>query len=105
MFNKQAAEIFEKRVLDNKNISALIDTRTFLNGKKYQPIKYAKTLLGQPQYPAIADGIIQLQASGFTSVANTYDPYTSCMIITSDVSLTVNYTGAEMKQDFPDYIN
>lgn len=104
MFNKQAAEIFEKRVLDNKNISALIDTRTFLHGKKYQLIKYAKTLLGQPQYPAIADGIIQLQASGFTSVAN-YDPYTSCMIIPSDVSLTVNYTEEEIKQDFPDYID
>lgn len=105
MFNKQSAEIFEKRVLANKNISVLIVSETFLNAKKYQLIKYAKTLLGQPQYPAIADGVIQLQASGFTSVANTYDPFTSCMIITSDVSLVVNYTEAQMKQDFPDYID
>lgn len=103
MFNKQASDIFEKRVLENKNISVLAVTEAKLNGRKYQIVKTAKTLLGQPQYPTIADGVIQLQASGFTSVANTYDPYTSLMIITSDYKLEENYSDDEIKEDFPEY--
>lgn len=104
MFNEQSKSIFEKRVLEGKNISVMIHTRGFTGGKRYDLIKSAKTLLGQPQFPTIADGVIQLQASGFTAVANIYDPFTSMFIMTSDRKLDVTYTEDEIKSDFPDYI-
>lgn len=103
IFNEESKSIFEKRVIENKNISLIIASETYSSGVKYQMIKYSKTLLGQPQYPSIADGVIAFQASGFTSVANSYDPYTSTVIVTGDVLLEANYDEDQMKKDFPEY--
>lgn len=105
MFNEETKEIFQDRVNNNKNISLMIETSTMKNGKEYKIIKSTKTLLGQPQYPSIADGVISLQASGFTSKASIYDPYTTLMIITSDINIGVNYTKEEIVKDFSGYTN
>jgi len=105
IFNEETKEIFQDRVNNNKNISLMIETSTMKNAKEYKIIKSTKTLLGQPQYPSIADGVISLQASGFTSKASVYDPYTTLMIITSDINIGVNYTKEEIVKDFSGYTN
>lgn len=104
MFNEQSRNIFEKYVNEGKNISVMLDTNAIKNAKNYKIIKSSKTLLGQPQYPEIADGVIQLNASGFTAVASVSDPYTSLMIITSDKELGISYTKEQIEKDFPAYI-
>lgn len=104
IFNEQSREIFERRVLENKNISVMCLSEAFLSGRKYQIIKYSKTLLGKPQYPTIADGVINLEASAFTTCANNYDPFTSTMIITSDIMLDINYSKEDIKKDYIDWL-
>ena len=92
-------------MINAKNISLLLDTNVVKNGKEYKFIKSAKTLLGQPQYPDISgSGTIALNASGFTAIASPFDPYTSMIIVTSDIKNDVNYTEDDIKKDFPDYI-
>lgn len=100
VFNEQSRAIFETRVNNSENISVLLDTKAYKEGRIYNVIKSAKTLLGQPQYPEVADGVIGLNASGFTSISNIDDPYTSLMIITSDTPLEITYTEDEMEKDF-----
>lgn len=105
MFNEQSKKIFEENMINAKNISLLLDTNVVKNGKEYKFIKSAKTLLGQPQYPDISgSGTIALNASGFTAIASPFDPYTSMIIVTSDIKNDVNYTEDDIKKDFPDYI-
>lgn len=104
MFNEQSKKIFEENMIDGKNISLMLDTNVVKNGKEYKFIKSAKTLLGQPQYPDISgSGTIALNASGFTAIASPFDPYTSMVIVTSDIQQDVNYTEDEIKKDFPDF--
>lgn len=105
MFNKQSNYIFQKRVNESKNIDVLLETNTIKNDLNYKLIKSAKTLLGQPQYPEIAEGVISLNASGFTSIASTGDPFTTMMIMTSDSLLDVNYTKEQVKLDFPNWVS
>lgn len=104
MFNEQSKNIFEKYVTEGKNISVLLDTSSYKGGKEYKIIKSSKTLLGQPQYPALADGVIQLTASGFTSIASISNPYTSLIIVTSDKQFNITYTQEQIKEDFPAYL-
>lgn len=104
MFNEQSKSIFQDKVNNGENISIMIDTSVMKDNKEYKFIKSSKTLLGQPQYPAVADGIISLSASGFTSVANTADPYTSMVIVTSDKKFNITYTEQQIKNDFNGYI-
>lgn len=105
MFNEQSKKIFEENMIKAKNISLMLDTNVVKNGKEYKYIKSAKTLLGQPQYPDISgSGVIQLNASGFTAVASPFDPYTSMIIVTSDIQNKITYTEDDIKKDFPDYI-
>lgn len=104
MFNEQSRNLFEKYVNEGRNISILLDTSTFKSGKEYKIIKSSKTLLGQPQYPDLADGVIQLTASGFTAVASISDPYTSMMIVTSDKQFKITYTQEEIEKDFPAFL-
>ena len=103
MFNSQSKAVFETRVLANDNISTVLETTTFGNGKQYHMIKSAKTLLGQPQFPDLASDLIPLDATGFNAIDNPADPFTSMWIITSDIEYPVNYTEAELKIDFPAY--
>ena len=105
MFNEQSRNLFEKYVNEGRNISILLDTSTFKSGKEYKIIKSSKTLLGQPQYPDLADGVIQLTASGFTAVASISDPYTSMMIVTSDKKFNITYTQEEIEKNFPAFLN
>lgn len=104
MFNEQSKKIFEEYMLNNKNISLMLDTNVVKNGKEYKFIKAVKTLLGQPQYPDISgSGVISLNASGFTAVASPFDPFTSLIITTSDSKNAITYTETDIKKDFPDF--
>lgn len=103
MFNEQSKALFQDKVNNGENISIMIDTTCMKDGKEYKYIKSAKSLLGQPQYPQIADGVIQLSASGFTAVASPNDPYTSLVIITSDKKFDITYTKDQIQKDFSGY--
>lgn len=104
MFNEQSKELFQNRVNNKENLSIMLDTNLVIDGKSYKFIKHSSSLLGQPQYPDIADGVIQLNASGFTAVATMSDPYSSMFIITGDKRETVTYKEAQILKDFSAYV-
>lgn len=104
MFNEQSKELFQNKVNNKENLSIMLDTNLVIDGKAYKLIKHTSSLLGQPQYPDIADGVIQLNASGFTAVASMSDPYSSMFIITGDKKEDVTYEEAQILKDFSAYV-